>query len=127
VLREGGVDGFKECIPIYMHGSRMRATYIMSCTQIYIHPPKHTTHKQTQQAGQTKFKTAAVEYIRALGLKPTVIASSNHLGPSLFSYHVVNVCVCVDVHRSTLPTYTVPGLLSDQGIHHSSTQGTTTC
>ncbi len=32
------------------------------------------------KAGQTKFKTAAVEYIRALGLKPTVIASSNHLG-----------------------------------------------
>lgn len=32
------------------------------------------------KAGQTKFKTAAVEYIRALGLQPTVIASSNHLG-----------------------------------------------
>jgi len=32
------------------------------------------------KAGQTKFKTAAVEYIRALGLTPTVIASSNHLG-----------------------------------------------
>lgn len=32
------------------------------------------------KAGQTKFKTAAVEYIRALGLKPKVIASSNHLG-----------------------------------------------
>jgi myo-inositol-1-phosphate synthase len=32
------------------------------------------------KAGQTKFKTAAVEYLRALGLKPTVIASSNHLG-----------------------------------------------
>ena len=32
------------------------------------------------KAGQTKFKTAAVEYIRALGLKPRVIASSNHLG-----------------------------------------------
>jgi myo-inositol-1-phosphate synthase len=31
------------------------------------------------KAGQTKFKTAAVEYIRALGLKPKVIASSNHL------------------------------------------------
>lgn len=37
--------------------------------------PKHHS-----QAGQTKFKTAAVEYVRALGLKPTVIASSNHLG-----------------------------------------------
>jgi len=32
------------------------------------------------KAGQTKFKTAAVEYIRALGLTPRVIASSNHLG-----------------------------------------------
>jgi myo-inositol-1-phosphate synthase len=32
------------------------------------------------KAGQTKFKTAAVEYIRCLGLKPRVIASSNHLG-----------------------------------------------
>jgi myo-inositol-1-phosphate synthase len=32
------------------------------------------------KAGQTKFKTAAVEYIRALGLVPRVIASSNHLG-----------------------------------------------
>ena len=32
------------------------------------------------KAGQTKFKTAAVEYIRALGLKPRVMASSNHLG-----------------------------------------------
>eukprot|EP00980_Cylindrotheca_fusiformis_P015247 scaffold4239_cov80-Cylindrotheca_fusiformis.AAC.4 len=32
------------------------------------------------KAGQTKFKTAAVEYIRALGLIPRVIASSNHLG-----------------------------------------------
>ena len=32
------------------------------------------------KAGQTKFKTAAVEYIRNLGLKPKVIASSNHLG-----------------------------------------------
>jgi len=32
------------------------------------------------KAGQTKFKTAAVEYIRSLGLKPRVIASSNHLG-----------------------------------------------
>lgn len=32
------------------------------------------------KAGQTKFKTAAVEYIRALGLEPRVIASSNHLG-----------------------------------------------
>jgi len=32
------------------------------------------------KAGQTKFKTAAVEYIRALGLTPMVIASSNHLG-----------------------------------------------
>lgn len=32
------------------------------------------------KAGQTKFKTAAVEYIRALGLTPKVIASSNHLG-----------------------------------------------
>ena len=36
--------------------------------------------KKHSQAGQTKFKTAAVEYVRALGLKPTVIASSNHLG-----------------------------------------------
>jgi myo-inositol-1-phosphate synthase len=32
------------------------------------------------KAGQTKFKTAAVEYIRAMGLLPKVIASSNHLG-----------------------------------------------
>jgi len=32
------------------------------------------------KAGQTKFKTAAVEYIRALGLVPRVVASSNHLG-----------------------------------------------
>lgn len=32
------------------------------------------------KAGQTKFKTAAVEYIRALGMTPRVIASSNHLG-----------------------------------------------
>jgi myo-inositol-1-phosphate synthase len=32
------------------------------------------------KAGQTKFKTAAVEYIRSLGLTPRVIASSNHLG-----------------------------------------------
>jgi myo-inositol-1-phosphate synthase len=32
------------------------------------------------KAGQTKFKTAAVEYIRALGLTPRVVASSNHLG-----------------------------------------------
>lgn len=30
--------------------------------------------------GQTKFKTAAVEYIRTMGLVPRVIASSNHLG-----------------------------------------------
>ncbi|KAL7525658.1 hypothetical protein ACHAWF_001455 [Thalassiosira exigua] len=32
------------------------------------------------KAGQTKFKTAAVEYLRALGLSPRVVASSNHLG-----------------------------------------------
>ncbi|GKY92819.1 myo-inositol-1-phosphate synthase [Mayamaea pseudoterrestris] len=32
------------------------------------------------KAGQTKFKTAAVEYLRTMGLKPRVIASSNHLG-----------------------------------------------
>ncbi len=32
------------------------------------------------KAGQTKFKTAAVEYLRALGLSPRVIASANHLG-----------------------------------------------
>lgn len=32
------------------------------------------------KAGQTKFKTAAVEYLRTMGLKPKVIASSNHLG-----------------------------------------------
>jgi myo-inositol-1-phosphate synthase len=32
------------------------------------------------KAGQTKFKTAAVEYIRTMGLLPKVIASSNHLG-----------------------------------------------
>lgn len=32
------------------------------------------------KAGQTKFKTAAVEYIRTMGLLPQVIASSNHLG-----------------------------------------------
>lgn len=47
-------------------------------------PPYSLTHLPTHlppiQAGQTKFKTAAVEYIRALGLAPTVIASSNHLG-----------------------------------------------
>jgi myo-inositol-1-phosphate synthase/sugar/nucleoside kinase (ribokinase family) len=32
------------------------------------------------KAGQTKFKTAAVEYLRTIGMKPRVIASSNHLG-----------------------------------------------
>ena len=32
------------------------------------------------KAGQTKFKTAAVEYLRTIGLAPRVIASSNHLG-----------------------------------------------
>ncbi len=32
------------------------------------------------KAGQTKFKTAAVEYLRTMGLQPKVIASSNHLG-----------------------------------------------
>ena len=32
------------------------------------------------KAGQTKFKTAAVEYLRTMGLVPKVIASSNHLG-----------------------------------------------
>jgi myo-inositol-1-phosphate synthase len=32
------------------------------------------------KAGQTKFKTAAVEYIRTMGMTPKVIASSNHLG-----------------------------------------------
>jgi myo-inositol-1-phosphate synthase len=32
------------------------------------------------KAGQTKFKTAAVEYLRTTGLVPRVIASSNHLG-----------------------------------------------
>ena len=32
------------------------------------------------KAGQTKFKTAALEYVRALGLDPRVMASSNHLG-----------------------------------------------
>lgn len=32
------------------------------------------------KAGQTKFKTAAAEYLRTTGLKPTVISSSNHLG-----------------------------------------------
>ena len=32
------------------------------------------------KAGQTKFKTAAVEYLRALGFAPRVMASSNHLG-----------------------------------------------
>jgi myo-inositol-1-phosphate synthase len=32
------------------------------------------------KAGQTKFKTAAVEYLRALGMSPRVIASANHLG-----------------------------------------------
>jgi len=32
------------------------------------------------KAGQTKFKTAAVEYLRTMGLEPRVIASSNHLG-----------------------------------------------
>ena len=32
------------------------------------------------QAGQTKFKTAAIEYIRTMGLTPKVVASSNHLG-----------------------------------------------
>jgi myo-inositol-1-phosphate synthase len=32
------------------------------------------------KAGQTKFKTAAGEYIRTMGLVPRVIASSNHLG-----------------------------------------------
>ena len=32
------------------------------------------------KAGQTKFKTAAVEYLRTIGMIPRVIASSNHLG-----------------------------------------------
>lgn len=32
------------------------------------------------KAGQTKFKTAAVEYLRTAGFVPHVIASSNHLG-----------------------------------------------
>lgn len=32
------------------------------------------------KAGQTKFKTAAVEYVRTMGFTPKVIASSNHLG-----------------------------------------------
>ena len=32
------------------------------------------------KAGQTKFKTAALEYARALALAPRVLASSNHLG-----------------------------------------------
>ena len=32
------------------------------------------------KAGQTKFKTAALEYVRAVGLRPKVLASSNHLG-----------------------------------------------
>lgn len=32
------------------------------------------------KAGQTKFKTAATEYLRTMGLLPKVIASSNHLG-----------------------------------------------
>ncbi|KAL7562208.1 hypothetical protein ACA910_013463 [Epithemia clementina (nom. ined.)] len=32
------------------------------------------------KAGQTKFKTAALEYIRTIGLLPRVVASSNHLG-----------------------------------------------
>ena len=32
------------------------------------------------KAGQTKFKTAALEYIRTMGLLPRVVASSNHLG-----------------------------------------------
>lgn len=32
------------------------------------------------KAGQTKFKTCAVEYLRTMGLSPKVIASSNHLG-----------------------------------------------
>lgn len=32
------------------------------------------------KAGQTKFKTAALEYIRTIGLTPRVVASSNHLG-----------------------------------------------
>ena len=32
------------------------------------------------KAGQTKAKTAIVEYLRALGLKPRTIASYNHLG-----------------------------------------------
>lgn len=32
------------------------------------------------KAGQTKAKTALVEYLRALGLRPTTVASYNHLG-----------------------------------------------
>ena len=32
------------------------------------------------KAGQTKFKTAAIEYLRTIGLRPRVVASSNHLG-----------------------------------------------
>jgi myo-inositol-1-phosphate synthase len=32
------------------------------------------------KVGQTKFKTAAVKYLRAMGLTPRIINSSNHLG-----------------------------------------------
>jgi len=34
------------------------------------------------KAGQTNFNTAAVEYLRTMGLVPRAIASSNHLGNS---------------------------------------------
>ena len=43
------------------------------------HVPPLLTHVPSQ-AGQTKFKTCALEYVRALALKPRVVASSNHLG-----------------------------------------------
>ena len=42
----------------------------MICAILFLQP----------QAGQTKFKTAAIEYIRTMGLTPKVVASSNHLG-----------------------------------------------
>lgn len=58
-----------------LEGVRMQLKQLTSA-----HPPSLHHSFIHPQAGQTKFKTAAVEYIRALGLAPTVIASSNHLG-----------------------------------------------
>ena len=46
------------------------------------------------KAGQTKFKTAAVEYLRTLGLAPKVIASANHLGNNDMHNLATNAKTC---------------------------------